>query len=717
MTHYEGTHAREQSVLLQPEPETLVLLNRPLRPAQDVRQLSQFADDRWHLSPGIFEEHHAAISISFHRCPAVHKAGLKRYLWTLINTEDPVPLRRGGGTGLLSLITVARIIGIVTAFMTFLEMRSVHSLTNVTTGHYDQYLAWVRELESSHAVKEDLVTEVRRLWSYRAQLPPIYRLPDPAPWDDDLTRDLVGGRTGEDYNRTPRITEEVMTPLLAWSIRFVDDFADDIIAAFAEYKALRTRNGRGKSRQLDTLPPPGMVLAAEWLEDLRIKGGSLPGKRGGTQESLRIDWEHVHRLLDSPAIRHQHSEARRLIASSALPIEEGAQLSSPLLGKIDGLPWLDGRIQYLEAAQHARRLSTACFIIISYLSGQRVGEALSLRRGCVAQDATTRLWLLRGKTWKSSKDDSGNKVPQGTERTEPWVVIELVARAVVVLEQLHDSELLFPNVIDPKDARTTVRGGTARIPASINQDLNAFVVWIEGYCHARGRSDAIPRDPSGRLITGSRFRRTLAWHIYRRPRGLIAGAVQYGHLRTQMFLGYAGNYASGFPDDVSFEEFLRRLEEISEHAQQLEAGEHVSGPAADRYRDRVLSSNRRFAGRVLTTSQAINAVRSNPDLQVFSGQAMTCVFDARTALCEVERQSDSRTTPSLDDCRPGCANIARTDRDVEALLSEADDLRKLVQDPLAPSIRHRREQTQLQAIEAEIERHRTSRSSSGQENG
>jgi hypothetical protein len=33
--------------------------------------------------------------------------------------------------------------------------------------------------------------------------------------------------------------------------------------------------------------------------------------------------------------------------------------------------------------------------------------------------------------------------------------------------------------------------------------------------------------------------RTLAWHIVRRPRGLIAGAIQYGHLHAQITLGYA----------------------------------------------------------------------------------------------------------------------------------------------------------------------------------
>ena len=56
----------------------------------------------------------------------------------------------------------------------------------------------------------------------------------------------------------------------------------------------------------------------------------------------------------------------------------------------------------------------------------------------------------------------------------------------------------------------------------------------------------------------------LTWFIVRRPRGLVAAAVQYGHLRVQMTLGYAGNYASGFPDEIAFEDWLARLDTLAD---------------------------------------------------------------------------------------------------------------------------------------------------------
>ncbi|MFE5592296.1 hypothetical protein [Streptomyces sp. NPDC056549] len=73
----------------------------------------------------------------------------------------------------------------------------------------------------------------------------------------------------------------------------------------------------------------------------------------------------------------------------------------------------------------------------------------------------------------------------------------------------------------------------------------------------------------------------IAWFIRRRPRGLVAAAIQYGHAHTRMLQGYAGSYDSGFPDEYAFEDWLYRLEILSEDAEVFDEGEHVSGAAAD----------------------------------------------------------------------------------------------------------------------------------------
>ncbi|MDT9694824.1 hypothetical protein [Streptomyces sp. P17] len=56
---------------------------------------------------------------------------------------------------------------------------------------------------------------------------------------------------------------------------------------------------------------------------------------------------------------------------------------------------------------------------------------------------------------------------------------------------------------------------------------------------------------------------------YTTSRDATAAAIQYGHLRVQMTLGYAGNYASGFPDDLAFEDWLARLDTLADAHQRL----------------------------------------------------------------------------------------------------------------------------------------------------
>lgn len=699
-----------------PHPGSVVLARPDLRDGFAPERLSRFSDDRWDLSPAVFEEYMGAVSLSFDTAPPQFLEAAKTYIWILLNTSQPVPLRRGGGVARLSPLSLAALPGRLFPFFDFLFARGVGQLSEVTPDDYDTYLTEILNAETTLEERQRLVTEVRRLWSYREQMPAKDALPDIPPWGGEATKDLVGAQPGPRENSTRRIPEDVMRPLLLWSIRYVDDFSRDILAAWHEYLDLADWNRKRRKR---TKPAPQRRsggLAAEiprYLDQLRARGDGLPGKRE-KDGTLRVDWAYLNRVFCCGTNNfHPGQSSRRLIDDSGLPVEDGALLASPVTACLDGTPWLPRRIRYLEAESHARRLSTACLIVIAYLSGMRIGEVLSLHRGCVTHDERAGLWLIYGTTWKGVKDGDGSKVPQGILRKDPWVVIPVVARAVAVLEQLHDSPLLFPCLLDEGRSTRTIRMGEGRLYASINDDLNDFKAHLNDYCAAGGRNDPIPDEREGRLLTGSRFRRTLAWHIYRRPRGLVAGAIQYGHVSTQIFLGYAGNYASGFRDDAAMEEFLVRLEELAEDDARLEAGEHVSGPAAARYAARVRDGHGRFAGRVIRSDQAAQTIGANPSLQVFPGRGMTCVFDARTAACENDsRGDDPRRTPAQDDCRTYCVNIARTDRDIAVLRDDIGRLTEIVADPLAPPIRHRREAEELRHLQEIVDWHEQTRPAS-----
>jgi hypothetical protein len=324
---------------------------------------------------------------------------------------------------------------------------------------------------------------------------------------------------------------------------------------------------------------------------------------------------------------------------------------------------------------------------------------LNLERGCIEHDRANDLILLRGKHFKGVQPPTGAE-SEGELRADPWIVVEPVVTAVNVVQRLHEATLLFPNILlvngkAGANALKTRATGAARTSQQISNDINAMIDWVNDYCRAHRRSDTIPPDPAKLAINASRLRRTLAWFIVRRPRGLIAAAVQYGHVRTRVTLGYAGSYTSGFPDDLVFEEWLARLDTLADAHDRLEHGEQISGPAADTYRQRVTASTR-FAGRVLRHSRDAAAMLANPDLQIFPGKGMTCVLDPTKAACRLTGgDHGTRRTPDITDCRPTCANIARTDRDIDHVRDQVAQLQDTVDDSLAPPIRHARERHEL----------------------
>ncbi|KAA0022782.1 hypothetical protein FOY51_12745 [Antrihabitans cavernicola] len=395
-----------------------------------------------------------------------------------------------------------------------------------------------------------------------------------------------------------------------------------------------------------------------------------------------------------------------MLRRSGLTIREGAALLIPITGTLNGQPWRDQPIDEREAHRLARHLSAACFVVIGYLSGMRTGEILTLERGCLQRDPVSNLLLVRGRHWKGVRDETGSSVAEGRIRPDPWVVAEPVATAIGVLENLHHEQLLFPHMLgEHKSGPREFRTGQARTTGGINVDIADMIGWVNTYCAATGRGDSIPPDPTDPNIPARRLRRTLAWFIARKPRGLVAAAIQYGHLKVQMTVGYAGSYASGFPDDLAFEEWLARLDLLASANERLDEGEYVSGPAAATYRHRV-DAAQRFAGHVLRTTSDARTLLANPDLQIYPGHGMTCVFDPRRAACHLSRDdTDTRRTPDLSDCRPNCVNIARTDRDIDELATDVERLRLLVDDPLAPPIRVVRDRHELHRLEDTVAQH------------
>ena len=150
-----------------------------------------------------------------------------------------------------------------------------------------------------------------------------------------------------------------------------------------------------------------------YLDGLRETGGSLPGKVSA-DGNVHIDGRHVGRILEFSFTPNTFkSPAGKLPLTSGLPIADNAYLDMPITAELDGQPWHDGPITYHEARLLAQHLSSACMIVIAYLSGARPGEVLNLRRGCIEHDSTADMWLMSGVFFKNAVDADGNKLPAG----------------------------------------------------------------------------------------------------------------------------------------------------------------------------------------------------------------------------------------------------------------------------------------------------------------
>lgn len=703
-------NARDTGALRTNNP--LVLSNRPLRDGDGPpARLSRFNDAVWDLTPGIFEEHSTKTTLTFDVFPEKWRDHIKAYFWALINVDAFRPLASGPAESRTSLRTISFVKPHLLRFLTWCDRAEITNLAQCTGDVLDRLIGDLADTELTYAQCRHIVTEVRRLWTYRDLCPDVLSLPAPSPWLDERPYDLFGRPPQSSANRTPRISDATLVPLVAWSLRFVEDFADDIVCSFDQYRDLIKHEYR--HRPTDHQPPltphtrkKRLRLA---LRELRALGLGIPGRvlPDGARE---IRWQHLGRLAQGPANSYRVYD-KKTITRAHLHIDDDAYLTTECRGTLDGEIWHRRFLSWDEIIPLVTHLQTACFTIVSYFSGMRPGEVLSLTRGCLTYDETRDLWTLEGTRWKGARGADGGKALSGAPRDNPWVVHPTAATAIQVLHRLAPGRLLFPITLRPQPVRglgtpENLRPGKARTSSQLGTDLTNFITWINEHCARRSRLDTIPPDPQGPL-NGTRFRRTLAWHIVRTPRGLVAGAIQYGHLAKHVTQGYGGTYDSGFPEELAMERWLERIEQVGDLNEYLNDGGHVSGPAADGLRTRTRTAAR-FLGRRIPTRRQAERLLRDPSVQIYPGEGMHCVYHQPSALCATAGGDTNAedAAPVLSQCQSACANIARTDGDIEMLGTRVHDLGS---DTLAPSIRYQRAQRVAENLRMSITEHEASR--------
>lgn len=704
-----ATESGAHSVVVDLRPQTPIIEDSTRVPHEQRDSLSVFEDSRWDLTPLVQKKtlHFETLTINFDTLPEVYRETAKRLIWCYINVATPVAdLDRPTATrAQLSPASISASAVHLRTWTKWLADRDILRFSDVTNSDFDAYTDHLRAMGVDRSVIGYRLFAVTRAWLYAPYLPPDDRLIRPT-WEHGPggRSDVLGPANWSSENKTIPIHPQTMSALLIWALRFVENFSADILAA-QTMKATPAE----PSAELAHLSPQKRFT--EYLRRRLDQTGTAPGtavrRNPGTRGFAKqfMAWELGITVEQLSRISLPLSLTRELTLSDE-PL-----LPLPITGTVDGqTKWIHG-IDFYRVETLCRHLATAALIVTGYLTGMRGEECRALEKGCCTPAKTTsgqQHYVIHGKTFKSALDEDGNTLPAGADRDHPWLAIAPVAKAVAVMEALHpQSPLLFP--VEAFTTTSTPRStGSAVPPHMVNHRIEEFIDWCNAAAVRLDRSqDIIPTDPEGNVTT-SRFRRTLAWFIYRKPGGRIALGVQYGHLRGHTTDGYGSRVASGLRDVFPMEEALARADYLEDGYTHMEDGEQVSGPAAGRYREALRLYGQEFRGRYMSGKQAA-ALRANPRLRIYdnSTRFVTCCYDQSKALCHPDRLGPlgNEETPDINHCQPNCGNIARTDRNIEQAADTIARHEAEIASPLTPEPLRARLAQRVAALQAIIATH------------
>ena len=656
----------------------------------------RFGDNVWRLPAPESDAAGRHYRISWDDVPPALVEGLKHFARALLNHDTP-----SGALERSSWLrprpsdqTVASLVSQLKLFAHWLDERGASDFADVDEPALWAYIAHLRSLGAARDTNYDRAWAVTRLWLHNKYLPIRHQLRQP-PWEipgEPSLSELFGPPEWRPENTTEPIDPDVWALMWSWAEWFIRELGPDIV------RAKETRDAMRAGLRERAEPGDGARLR-EWRAARGRSGEALPGRRSG--DRVVAGCEYIA-LQAGVSLRTVYSDSPRF--SGGFPIELGAPIDCRIDGRLNGRPWTEV-IDYYEVDHLVQHLATACAIVIVALTGMRGTELRSLTRGCCRE-------IDRGpgrppgyEVWgKESKvtDAEGNAVRGGKMRDHPWWGIPPVPGAFAMLERLHDADLLLLD--------RSFRGRTGRAVSShhLNKCIGKLIAWCNTTARRAGLHRAvIPEDPAGR-ITVSRFRRTVARSIQRRPYGRIANGVLLGHVSLHTTDGYGTHVYSEQRDTYRQEESLAIAARWQSAIERRDAGEGVSGAAALEYLDKVTE----FGGKNFTASQG-RALRENPDAALYENDHLflMCFYRADLALCHPGsgRSPGSNHSPDLTNCQVVCPNVVYTDRTIAGMEEAAQQERATAASPESSLPTVVRSTQRAERMEEIIAKHRETR--------
>ena len=469
-----------------------VLARRPLRDGTARTATSRFSDDIWDLTPALLQRHKNALILNFPSLPAQFRPAVRELCYVLLTCDLPPGQREPAPD------TIRCYFSALKQFLIWAGQRGNTSLRSLTPADLDAYHDHLLTSGPSPRRQAQQRHAVRLLWIYAGKL-----TSDALTFDPGLLPGWAAAqpsRAGE--NSTPRIPEQVIAPLLTWALAWITELADDIVAAFEEWRLLHADTQLNRRRRNAPASSDIAAKLEQLLQRYRAERRPLPGGPDG-----KPALSHLAREIGCSHGSFRTRRCQQLLASAAaeLGVASTAYLRTQITGRLGGQPWT-GPIPYAEAEHLTRLLQTAAWVTIAYLSGMRDSEVKHLRPGCLSVSRAEDGRIYRRKL--TSLAFKGEDDPTGVSAT--WIVGEPVERAIQVLEQLQAGRdtFLFARIPGSRhDLRSHATG--AKSTQQTNDDLAAFTDWVNAYCQQHDRPDGIPPVNGQRWkLTTSQCRRT-----------------------------------------------------------------------------------------------------------------------------------------------------------------------------------------------------------------
>ncbi len=468
--------------------------------------IARYGDRVWPLAPLVDNPSAARESILWNNFPQAMREEFRYIAWHMVNRALPDTFRVGkapswrtrqGASALYRTVLKWR------AFAIWLGKRGITTLAACTEEVFHDYgLSLARATKADRSTVGHHLAALTRLWAFDDSTALPRGIAEP-PWISKGRDDYLPAATavtGE--NSTEPLDPATVGPLLIWALRVIDDFADDILAGWAENRRITTQARQAVATR-ETLAAVKQYLRGLAEHRRPVPTYDLPG---GGEFALA----YISSLTGAPTYQITNVLRTKKIRALKQYLDSNpgsCPMSVPVAGRVEGKPWKQA-LDYTEAAALMRHLGTAAFIVMSYLTGMRPQEVLGLRTGC-CPDPESGQHLINGHIYKTATDEDGNHRSEGLLRDVPWVAITPVVNAIRVLERIVDyGALLFDGTSHDFINRRKLTGSVTL--SAWRERIEDFAAWVSGLATDLERPhEIVPADPHGAIGT-ERFRRTLA---------------------------------------------------------------------------------------------------------------------------------------------------------------------------------------------------------------